>query len=396
MALMKFPQWLPGRSDAAGLSLAASLGITSLATISALPPSPYISDILVALILGALVVNSPLRRVLGLNLPSVDSTPDVYAPGLRFCGKWLLRLGIIAMGFKVQTSFFGSVEVALIAGVCVFTLPSAFFVAQTLGLLAGIRQPLTDLLAGGTMICGASAVNAIAPITGSRSHEQGIAIAVMFLFSVVALAFFRPIAIWAGLEPAFAGIWSGLAVNDLSSAIAVGSQMGGTGDVMATAAKSARILMLGPTLILFSVLRRSSSTTKAQAKLREHLPQFVIGYLLMALLRGAGDSLFHDQTFWSALIAFDKYIVNFVMSTVAASIGLHLAVRMLFTTSTPAIAVGAGASLTIAGVSLAMITLASRGMYAAAGITGATSLLGSFLAYRVIKLKTSQQRSFAA
>ena len=48
------------------------------------------------------------------------------------------------------------------------------------------------------------------------------------------------------------GLWSGLAVNDLSSAIAVGQQMGGSGGVMAAASKSARVLCLAPVLFLLA------------------------------------------------------------------------------------------------------------------------------------------------
>lgn len=384
---MNVPQWIPRRADVAGLTLATALGFASLALMRVLPPSPYVSAVLIALVLGTVVLNSPLRRIIKLDMPGADREPDVYAPGLRFCGKWVLRLGIIAMGLKVQTSFFGSVELALIAGVCFFSLPSAFFVAQTLGALVGIRRPLTDLLAGGTMICGASAVNAIAPIAGSHRHEQGIAIAVMFLFSVVALFCFHPIAVWFELDPSFAGIWSGLAVNDLSSAIAVGAQMGGTGDVMASAAKSTRILMLAPTLIVFSLIRRDGRPKDEQPSIREHLPKFVLGYLALAVLRSVGDHMVGQSAAWASLLEYNNLLVDFTMSTVAAGIGLHLALRTLLASGAPAVAVGGGAAFTIAGLSLAMITLASRGMYAAAGLVGGVCLLASVLAYRMTTTK---------
>src|SRR5688572_16040925 len=114
---MRRPQWLPVRADAPGLALAVGLGCAALVLARLLPPSPFVSDVLLALALGALVLNTPLRRVVRLELPGDDREPDVYAPGLRFVGKWVLRAGIIAMGLKVQTSFFGRVELALIAGV---------------------------------------------------------------------------------------------------------------------------------------------------------------------------------------------------------------------------------------------------------------------------------------
>src|SRR5262249_30249607 len=161
--------------------------------------------------------------------------------------KWVLRLGIILMGLKVQTAFFGRVELLVIVGVAAASVPSTFWVAHALGAGLAVRRPLVDLVAGGTMICGASAVKPVAPASRARREEQGIAIGVTFLFSIVAMLAFRPIAVALGLDPSFAGLWSGLAVNDLASAVAVGTQMGGTGGVMAAASKSARVLLLAPT-----------------------------------------------------------------------------------------------------------------------------------------------------
>ena len=390
---MKRPQWVPVRADGAGLLLATALGGASLAIVRALPPSPYVSDVLVALVLGVLVLNTPLRRLFGIELPGDDREPDRYAPGLRFTGKWVLRAGIIAMGLKVQTSFFGRVELVLIAGVGLVALPSAFFIAHTLGALLGLRRPLTDLLAGGTMICGASAVNAIAPISGAHREEQGVAIGVMFLFSVVALVAFRPIAVAIGLEPGFAGIWSGLAVNDLSSAVAVGAQMGGAGGVMAAAAKSARVLMLAPTLVAFSLLRSEAGPKSVKKSVIDQLPHFVLGYLALAVVRSVGDRLFGEAAPWTAVLAVDRFVVDLTMSTVSASIGLHLALRTLLSSGAPAVAVGGGAALTIASLTLGMITFASRGALAASALVGAGGLATAMLAYRAATSRDKELRA---
>ncbi|MBK7974289.1 MAG: putative sulfate exporter family transporter [Deltaproteobacteria bacterium] len=376
-------QWIPHRAELPGLALATALGGASLAAVHALPRSPYVSDVLIALTLGAFLLNTPLRRLIRLELPGGDREPDAYAPGLRFCGKWVLRLGIIAMGLKVQTSSFGGAELELIGAVGLVALPSAFFVAHTLGAILGVRRPLTDLLAGGTMICGASAVNAIAPISRAHREEQGVAIGVMFLFSVVALVCFRPIALAIGLDSSFAGIWSGLAVTDLSSAIAVGAQMGGTGGVMATAAKSARVVMLAPTLVAFSLLRSRGGPKEVESGFFEHLPRFVLGYVALAVARTLGDRAFAGAPAWSTLLAADRFLVDLTMSTVSASIGLHLAFRTLLASGARAVAVGGGAALTIAGLTLAMITLASRGAMPAAALVGAGGLVTSALAYRL-------------
>ncbi len=378
----KKAQWIPRGPELPGLALATVLGAASLVLVRVLPKSPYLSDVLIALVLGALVLNTPIRRVLGLELPGADREPDRYAPGLRFCGNWVLRLGIIAMGLKVQTSFFGRVELLLILGVAAVALPSAFFIAHTLGALLGVRRPLTDLLAGGTMICGASAVNAIAPIARAHREEQGAAIAVMFLYSVVALLCFRPVAELVGLDPSFSGIWSGLAVNDLSSALAVGAQMGGVGGVMAAAAKSTRVLLLAPTLIAFSLLRREGAPKELEKGARSYIPKFVLGYLGLALVRALGDRVFGGAAAWGHLVQADALLVDLTMSVVSASIGLHLGLRALVASGARAAAVGGGASLTISSLTLAMITLSARGAHAAAAMIGVAGLGLSALAYR--------------
>lgn len=364
-------QWLPRRDDVAGYALAFAVGVAALLIVRALPRSPYLSDILVALVLGAVVLNTPLRRLIGLEPPGRDREPDRYAPGLRHVGKWVLRLSIILMGLKVKTGFFGAAELALIGGVIVAALPSTFLVAHAVGGRLSVRSQTTDLLAGGTMICGASAVSAIAPVVGARRTEQGVAIAAVFLFSVAALLLFHPIAAALDLDSAHAGLWSGLAVNDLSSAIAVGEQMGGDGGVMAAAAKSARVLMLAPVLIVFALLRGGQV---GGGDVKSVIPRYLFGYVALAVLRATGDRLWPGDA-WSAVLDADTLAVDVLLLAVAASIGLHLELRTLIGRSARAIAVGAAASVWMAGLTLAMIVLASRGQPAGAALVGVAGLI---------------------
>lgn len=386
---MRAPQWIPRGSDAPGLGLAALLGVASIAIVRALPPSPYISDILVALVLGALILNTPLRRAIALALPSEEREPDRWAAGFRFTGKWVLRLSIILMGFKVQTKSFAMADLALIGGVGAAALPSTFFIAHVAAARLGVRRPMADLVAGGTMICGASAVNAFAPVCGARREEQGIAIGAIFLFSVVALVVFRPLASVIGLDEAHAGLWSGLAVNDLSSAIAVGKQMGDLGGVMAAASKSARIVMLAPALVVLALMRRERAPKGAAPpkttlwdRAVDQLPRFLLGYLAFAVVRAAGDRV-ADGAAWSALIGFDKIAVDVLMATVAAAIGLHLEVGKLLSAGASAIALGGVTSTWMASLTLAMIALSGRGYHSAAALVGLCAVIVTFVAWRV-------------
>lgn len=381
---MRLPQWLPRRADLSGVALAGALGAISLVVIRLLPPSPFLSDILVALLIGVVLFNTPLRRLVGLAPPTLSREPDRYAAGLRFAGKWILRASIILLGFKVRTQDFGLAQIALILGVAAVTVPSAFFVTHSVATLLGVRRPMADLIAGGTMICGASAVNAVAPVAGARREEQGIAIATIFLFSVVALLVFRPIASLVGLDGAHAGLWSGLAVNDLSSAIAVGKQMGEMGGEMAAASKSTRVLMLAPALIVLALVRRDTAPKDIKKSAVDNLPGYLLGYVALALVRATGDRIFASDAAWQFVIQADALAVDWLMATVAAAIGLHLEIKTLLAAGARALAVGGAASVWMASLSLTMITFAHRGATIASAVVGVSGLALSYVAYRWI------------
>ena len=378
-------QWLPSRGDLPGLAFALALGGAALGLTAVLPASPFVSDILIALVLGALVLNTPLRKVVGLALPSDEREPDRYAQGLRFTGKWLLRLAIVLMGLKVQTKFFGAAELAIIAGVAFVALPSTFFITHAMATKLGVRRPMADLVAGGTMICGASAVNAIAPVAGARRDEQGVAIGTTFLFSMVALVAFRPIAQLLHLDSSFSGLWSGLAVNDLSSAIAVGKQMGGAGGEMAAASKSARVLLLGPTLVALSFLRRDGAPKGLRKSIIDALPGFLLGYLALAVVRAGVDRALHGGSgaaAWDKLLSADKFVVDLLMVAVAAGIGLHLELRKLLSAGARALVLGGVASLLMASLALAMVLRVARGAPTDAMLIGTLALVVTYALYR--------------
>jgi uncharacterized integral membrane protein (TIGR00698 family) len=357
---MKRPQWAPKRSDVAGLGLAAGVALLAMGLSALLPKSPYLSDILLALVLGATVLNTPLHKLLGLAAPSEDREADRYASGLRFTGKWVLRLGIILMGLKVRTEVFGSKEIELILLTAVVALPTTFMLAHTVGSLLGVRRPLVDLVAGGTMICGASAVNAIAPVAGARRNEQGIAIGTVFLFSLFALVVFRPVAVMLGLDVELAGLWSGLAVNDLSSAIAVGQQMGPDGGVAAAAAKSARVVMLAPTLVILALMRSKLGVKSVKKSALETLPRYLAGYVAFIGLRMVLDRLFPANAAIATVYGANARVIEFLLLTVAASIGLHLELKQLLGPSVRAVLVGAMASFWMAGLTLGMLWLVTE------------------------------------
>jgi hypothetical protein len=166
----------------------------------------------------------------------------------------------------------------------------------------------------------------------------------------------------------------------------------GIGGVMAAASKSARILLLAPVLVSLALIRRSGPIDKKAvvakeslgARIVEALPGFLLGYVGLAVVRAVGDRVASGHAGWNGLLLADKLAVDVLMAMVSAGIGLHLSLRTILGSSARAVAVGGGASLCTAAVTLAMITAASRGANGVAAGIGIASFAGAFLIHRAM------------
>ncbi|HSZ82574.1 MAG TPA: putative sulfate exporter family transporter [Polyangia bacterium] len=367
-----------------GLLLASAVGALALVVKRFVLVGTALPDVLVALILGSFVINSPLGRRLAIG--PHDRGRNRWGPGLNFVGKTVLRVSVILMGLRIEAHLFRSRDVIAIALALMTALPTTYFVTHALAIPLKVPRRLADLVAAGTMICGASAVNAVAPVVGARRQEQGVALATIFLYSAVALVLFRVIAHAAGLTAGQGGLWSGLAVNDLASAVAVGAQMGPGGAEMAAVSKSARVLMLAPILVMFSLSRGGGGS---RADLRRtvigHIPGFVVGFLVLTFARAGGDALFGAAAAWRGLLAADRQIVAFATVTVSAGIGLHLELKGLLSAGARAVALGAIAAATMSGLTLTLVTFAARGSEPGLLATSASALAASFALLQIAR-----------
>ena len=381
------PAWLPSRREVRGVALAVGLALVALVlTPVAFPGSPWVSPIVVAIGLGVLVLNSPVAGWVGLKVDS-GREGDAYERGLRYTGKWVLRLAIVLMGLKASTDLIEPQLLARVLLVLVVTLPTTFFVAHATAGVLKLRREMADLVAIGTMICGASAINALTPTVFARRRDQGLAVTTIFLFSVVALMLLLPVGTALGLDTESAGLWAGLAVNDLSSSVAVGGQFGEDESVMAAMAKTIRIVLLGPLLLVFSQLRRRAPVEDSvRLRLTAHFPLFVVGYLLLFGVRALGDRMFAATGpaggMWAALLEVNDGVVSLAIAAVCASIGLQIHFRTLVDVGWR-VAVTAGAAwVTIAGLSLGLLTAEAQGA-TVVSVTGSLVALGlSFVVFR--------------
>ncbi len=120
------------RAVAPGAALALIVGGAALELQRLFPASWALPDVLVALIVGSIVVNSPLSKWLGL--AAHDRGRNRYGAGLTFVGKTVLRASVVLMGLRIEARLFESRQLMAIALGLVTALPTTFFVTRALAI----------------------------------------------------------------------------------------------------------------------------------------------------------------------------------------------------------------------------------------------------------------------
>lgn len=161
----------------------------------------------------------------------------------------LLQASVVGLGFGMDA---GSVLRVGKEGL-LFTVVS---IAGTLGmgLLMG-RIMRTDkktslLIAGGTAICGGSAIAALSPVIRAEERQVSVALGVVFILNSAALFLFPAIGHLLHLSQSQFGLWSAIAIHDTSSVVGAAGRYGPEALSIATTVKLARALWIVPVSLL--------------------------------------------------------------------------------------------------------------------------------------------------
>ncbi|MFE1083893.1 YeiH family protein [Brevibacterium sediminis] len=230
------------------VSLLPGLAVAAVATAVAWPISmlaPVLSPLLVAIVLGILLGNL------------VPNLPEAFMPGLNFAAKPLLRLGIVALGAQVVL---GDI---LDLGWLVLVLAAVIVAAGILSALAlagplKVDRPLAVLIGSGFGICGAAAVAGVESTLKSKKEDVAAAIGLVVLFGTLMIAIVPGLSTALGLSPETAGMWGGAATHEVAQVVAIGGIIGPAALEIAVLVKLARVIMLAPTVAVFSYAVRRS------------------------------------------------------------------------------------------------------------------------------------------
>ncbi len=292
-----------------------SVGVALLACwLEGLLPIHLIGSAVIAMFIG-MILNYFLRNT------------KVFASGLKFTSKKILKFAIILLGLSLNITTILNVGKMSLT-VMIFTLLTCFGGGYFIGKALGLNWKLSNLISAGTGICGGSAIAAIAPTIDADDNDVAYAMSATFLFDMAMIVLFPIMGQAMGMTDQAFGIWAGTAVNDTSSVVATGYAFSeGAGD-FATMVKLTRTLAIIPTVITFAFVQlrlkrkealansQNGSELKANFSITKIFPWFILGFLAMSIVA----SIFPIPT---AVVSGTKSASKFLMVCALAAIGLN-------------------------------------------------------------------------
>lgn len=346
---------IPGILLALLLALAASwlshwLGVDLLG----LPKSP-LSPIMLAIVLGVALGNlAPL--------------PASVAPGIRFCLRRVLVVGIVLLGLRLGLAELGDIGLKALPVIIVCVL-SALTLVTLVSRRLGLGARLGALIAAGTGICGATAIVALSPSIGAKENETAYAVACIALFGMLAMLTYPFAAHWlfAG-DPLRAGLFLGTAVHDTAQVAGAGlvyQEYFGSSEVLDVAIVTKLVRNLGMLLVipaLSIVYHRKAGGSGERPGLWALLPGFVFWFAGMSVLRTAGDLGspafgFLPEEQWQALLGWARQVSELLLAVAMAAVGLGTRLSSLRAIGWKPLLVGLVSALLVGVVSLGMVTL---------------------------------------
>ncbi|QEO10682.1 YeiH family protein [Protaetiibacter larvae] len=330
----------------AGLAVAAGGAALAWIIHVLLPDVPWLTAaFLIGLVLECVI---PLR-------PLLDG---VFAPGLGFSARSLLRLGIVLLGLDLSLSSLAALGwwgLLAIAALVVVAFAVTYLIARAFRLPGD--EPV--LLAAGFSICGVSAIGAMAaarrrpasgtPASGTPAsgtpgpemQESSTPTALVTLFGTAAIVVLPAFLAWGEglgirMTPGFFGAWVGASVHDVGQVVATAQTAGAAALAVAVVVKLTRVLALAPMVAIASLRTRRIARAEGveRGALPPVVPLFIVGFVALILVR----------TFVAVpddVVAVADQLRNALLAAALVAIGAKLRLEQLLRTGGRALAAAA-------------------------------------------------------
>ena len=309
--------------------------------------------------INILISSAFLCIFFGLIVGNIFSLKKIE-PFANFCLKKLLRIGIALLGLSLSLNElfnYGLTAFFLI----IINIVIAFLIIKYLCNLFKIPNVLGYLITMGTCICGVTAVIATSSIIKTDKDQTSYAVGVVTLFGIIAVFFYPYVAnYYFHFSPDLAGIFLGTAIHDtaqVSAASVIYSDMYNSEEALNSAIttkllRNSFLILLIP---LIAYLYKKEKKVDVKNSIKEFFPIFVLGFILLSLLRTIGDYLFLDNDiidYWKYSLVFFKEISIYCILFSMVAIGLQTNLKSMINLGFKPLIIGFIASATVGAVSV--------------------------------------------
>ena len=230
------------------------------------------SPMIVGIILGMLYANS-LR----------NNLPETWVPGIQFCSKRILRIGIILYGFRLtfqDVLAVGLPAIFIDTIIVTTTILGGILIGRMLKMDRGIAL-LTSI---GSGICGAAAILGAESTIQTKPYKTAVAVSTVVIFGTISM-FIYPILYHNGtfvLSANEMGIFTGATLHEVAHTVGARNAMGKEISDVAIIVKMIRVMMLVPVLLItsFMVSQPAIKAGEQNGSMKKvSIPWFAIGFL---------------------------------------------------------------------------------------------------------------------
>lgn len=205
--------------------------------------------------------------LIGLSFHFIMKNPQAK-PGVDFCGRTVLRLGVALLGARItlgQVAQLGIGSALLIIGAVALTIAFGVLLARWLD-----RPRDEGFLSGGSVaICGASAALAVASVLPQNPRNERFTLLTVVgvtVLSTIAMILYPFILKWLEATPQHSGLFLGGTIHDVAQVVAAGMMLGSEAGDTATVVKLFRVMLLTPAVVVIALLyRRQMAQATADA-----------------------------------------------------------------------------------------------------------------------------------
>ena len=283
------------------------------------------SPMIVGIMLGMLYANSLRNRL-----------PATGVPGILFCSKRVLRLGIVLYGFRLtfqDVLAVGAPALLIDAVVVTVTICGGVLLGRLLKMDRGIAL-LTSV---GSGICGAAAVLGAESTIRARPYKTAVAVSTVVIFGTISM-FLYPVmyrtGMLDGLTDTGVAVYTGSTLHEVAHVAGAGNAMDPTDTLgiagTATITKMIRVMMLAPVLVILGFVlagrRKTAGGHKEKSKIT--IPWFAFGFIAVIGLNSllqylTGAESVRDIPLNGAIEYVDTFMLTMAMTALGAETSIE-------------------------------------------------------------------------